>query len=158
MLKYCVEKWFENRGKLEQVIRQDENLNKCDYKYLLQLVIENILNFGADDNYQFDETKITMVDDGDYSGTQLFLIPRKTYEPGAGDYLLTYVEYGSCAICDMLEKVQCHLDKEVSDSQLADFMLICKDFICNMIKPYNVGWREDEIFDEHTDRWENSRM
>lgn len=151
MLKYCVDKWFENCGKLETAIRQDENIKACDYRYLLQLVVINILNSGANEKNQFDETKITIADNGEYSGTQLFLIPRKTYTPGASDYLLTYVEYGSCTVCDTLEKVQYSLysqNGEVTDAQLADFMLVCKDFICNMIKPYNSGWREDEIFSE----------
>lgn len=156
VLKYCVNKWFENREKLEYAIRQDENIKACDYRYLLQLVVVNILNFGANEENQFDETKITIADNGEYSGTQLFLIPRKTYTLRASDYLLTYVEYGSCTICDALEKVQYSLysqDGAVTDAQLADFMLICKDFICNMIKPYNFGWREDEIFSEQKEAW-----
>lgn len=28
-----------------------------------------------------------------------------------------------------------------------DFMNICKDLICNAIKPYNYGWRHDDRFD-----------
>ena len=33
-----------------------------------------------------------------------------------------------------------HLQKD----QLDGFMDICRELICNAIKPYNFGWREDE--------------
>lgn len=44
MLKYCLRKWDENKKKLEDSIRNDSNLNDCDYKYLVQKVVDIILN------------------------------------------------------------------------------------------------------------------
>jgi hypothetical protein len=26
-------------------------------------------------------------------------------------------------------------------------MSLCKDLVCNTVKPYNSGWRNEEIFD-----------
>ena len=64
VLKYCVDKWFENCKKLENAIRQDENVKECDYGYLLQLVVRHILNPGANNANQFDGDKITVVGNG----------------------------------------------------------------------------------------------
>ena len=38
-------------------------------------------------------------------------------------------------------------DGKLTEQQVKDFMNICKDLICNAIKPYNYGWRHDDRFD-----------
>ncbi|MBR5004605.1 MAG: hypothetical protein IKY14_04010 [Erysipelotrichaceae bacterium] len=150
MIKYCVKKWDKNKDKLKKVLEKDTTLNVCDYNYLLKLVVENILN---DENsgysYTWDSNRITIIDNGDYQGTLLFLIPNKTYQPCEYDYLMTYVGYGSCSGCDTLQAIQSwHGDKEPpTKEQLKDFMLLCKDMVCNMIKPYNEGWRNNTDFE-----------
>ena len=108
MLKYCRDKWYENKDKLEEAIRNSDDLNFCNYKTLVEMIVEYILNPSSDDNSidEFDEDEITVIDNGDYQGTQLFMIPRKTYQPSAGDYLLTYTYYGSCSGCDTLQGMQ----------------------------------------------------
>lgn len=151
MLKYSVDKWFENSEKLREVICTDEKLKDCDYLYLVKLVVEHILNAGEKEGQQFDSEKITVVDDGHYQGTLLFFIPKKTYQPSAGEYLLTYIEYGSCPVCDALEYASHELCSRVQNDEKAKktadaFMAICKDLVCNLTKPYNNGWHEDERF------------
>lgn len=150
MLKYCRDKWYENKDKLEEAIRNSDDLNFCSYKTLVKMIVEYILNPSSDDNPidEFNEDEITVIDNGDYQGTQLFMIPRKTYQPSAGDYLLTYTYYGSCSGCDTLQGIQDWSDEKLTDQQVKDFMILCKDLVCNIIKPFNDGWREDEKFTE----------
>lgn len=148
MIKYCIEKWNKNKKKLEDVLREDTTLNSCDYDYLVKLVVENILNDetnGYEDTW--DSKKITTIDNGDYQGTLLFLIPNATYQPSEYDYLMTYVGYGSCSVCDTLQGIQSWDDVKPTEQQLKDFMALCKDLVCNMIKPYNAGWRNEEEFE-----------
>jgi hypothetical protein len=60
---------------------------------------------------------------------------------------MTYIGYGSCSGCDALQNAQDWTDNELlTDQQVKDFMSICKDIICNAVKPYNHGWREDDNF------------
>ena len=59
---------------------------------------------------------------------------------------MTFVEYGSCSACDTLQEIQCFLDTRSRNESIDDLMNLCKDLICNMIKPYNTGWRYDEKF------------
>ena len=153
MLKYCLDKWNKNKGLLEEKLRKDSTLNSCDYSHLVCLVVEFILNPRDDyewDDMEWDDKNITVVDNGDYQGTQLFLIPLKTYQPSEYDYLMTYVGYGSCYVCDALLSIQDWDDEPATETQIKDFMTLCKDLVTNMVKPYNSGWRFKEGFTEVT--------
>lgn len=151
MLKFCRDAWYENKDKLEAAIMTDTRLNDCEYSYLVELIVEHILNPSIETSWkQFDTDAITVIDNGDYQGTILFVIPRRTYQPSEYDYLLTYVNYGSCSGCDTLLSIQDygHIDKFPTESQVADYMTLCKDLVCNIVKPYNCGWRYEDEFAE----------
>lgn len=146
MLKYCLRKWDENKKKLEEELLKDPDLNTCEYKHIVEKVVEIILN--TNEKELWNSAAITEIDDGNYQGTLLFLIPRKTYQPFEYEYLMTYVGYGSCSGCDTLQAIQEFGKGLISEDQLKDFMTLCKDIITNMVKPYNSGWRNAEEFTE----------
>ena len=152
MIKYCIKKWNKNKDKLYNELKDDPNLNGCEYEYLVRLVVKHILNGDIDESSeyeQWDDTRITIVDNGDYQGTLLFIIPQKTYQPQEFEYLITYVNYGSCSGCDTLQSIQLFSGDKPTDSQLKDYMTLCKDLVCNMVKPFKCGWRNAEgEFDE----------
>lgn len=148
MIKYCKDKWNENRDRLERALRSDTSLKDCDYKHLLDLVVKNILNQGENTIEEWDAEGITVADNGSYCGTLMFLIPKDTYEPLEYEYLLTYVNYGSCSGCDALQGTQCCItDETPTDIDIKRFMMLCKDLVTNMIKPYNNGWRQKDIYE-----------
>ena len=64
MLKYCRDKWEENKDKLEKALREADNLNGCDYKELVVMVVEYILNPSEDDYDAYDSKNITVIDNG----------------------------------------------------------------------------------------------
>ena len=154
MIKYCIEKWDKNKDLLKSALdnnkllnhvlnkNDDDPLEYLEYKDLVKLTVMFILN----DENEWDENKIKEIDDGDYQGTLLYLIPEDTYQPNSSEYLMTFVEYGSCSACDTLQTIQCYLDIRNRDKSIDDLMNLCKDLICNMIKPYNTGWKYDEKF------------
>lgn len=121
----------------------DTSLNECDYAYLVKLVTKYILGS------KWDCDNITQVDNGDYQGTLLFLIPMDTYQPSEYEYLMTYVGYGSCSGCDTLMAIQEWPDEPTppTSDQLDDYMSLCKDIVMNMICPYNTGWRSSPDFE-----------
>ena len=155
MIKYCIEKWDKNKDLLRSALdnnkllnhvlnkNDDDPLEYLEYKDLVKLTVMFILN----DENEWDANKIKEIDDGDYQGTLLYLIPEDTYQPDSSEYLMTFVDYGSCSGCDTLQAIQCFLDTKSRDKSIDDLMNLCKDLICNMIKPYNTGWRHDEKFD-----------
>lgn len=157
MLKYCLDKWNDNKDKLEFQLRADKKIYECDYKYLVKMVVDVILNEGKGEydyvsDYRWDSAKITEIDNGDYQGTLLFLIPMDTYQPSEYEYLMTYVGYGSCSGCDTLQHIQSIYwfgddDEKLKEKALKEYMALCKDIITNIIKPYNCGWRQDDRFE-----------
>ena len=149
MIKYCLGKWNRNSKRLEEVLAADTKLNNCNYKYLVELVVRHILNDDdPDDDYEWDADSITEIDDGDYQGTLLYLIPMDRYQPSENEYLMTYVWYGSCSGCDTLQSIQDWTEDCVPDTkQLRSFMMLCKDLVDHMIRPYNNGWRSSPVFE-----------
>lgn len=149
MLKYCLEKWNKNKHKLEADLRNSPNLSEYSYRDLLQFIVADILNDDDEYDLKWDYENITEIDNGNYQGTLLFLIPEETYQPNEYEYLMTYVGYGSCSGCDTLEHIRMGFwyENEVGDETISEYMALCKDMITNMIKPYNCGWREDDRFE-----------
>ena len=153
MLKYCAEKWDKNKTLLMNALQSEEIYNElhvCIYADLVQLVVKYILNDGKEEEYdtgEWDENNITEVDNGDYQGTLLYLIPAKTYQPCANEYLITFVDYGSCAGCDTLIGIQtsipyhgyCESDEQfaiLKRKTIEDFMTLCLHLVQHMKKPY----------------------
>lgn len=143
MLKILVEKWDKNKKVLEDYLRK--NFPPEDYDDLVKATFDCIYNTNEDE--ELGTNNITKIDDGDYQGTLLYVIPFKTYQPSEYDYLMTYIGYGSCSVCDPLESIV--FDKKVPTEQdIKDLMGLCKDIVQNTIKPYNTGWRQDEKFEQ----------
>ena len=149
MLKILIEKWDKNKEKLREFLQQGETGIE-DYAGLVAATFEIIYN--TDEiGIPLDVKKITTIDDGDYQGTQLFLIPFNKYQPEEYDYLMTYVGYGSCSGCDTFEAIGYYGNGKPDESQVNYLMILCKDILQNTIKPYNTGWREDE-------KWKHSEI
>ena len=156
MIRYCLKKWDKNRKRLEEAIRKDETINECDYDYLMKLVVDYILNDEETEvgDSRWDSSKITCINDGEWQGTLLFLIPALSYQPAEYEYLMTYADYGSCELCDTLKGIRLEmLEKNEwisgppTEQQVRDYMTLCKDLVSNMIKPYNKGWRGGDEFE-----------
>ena len=97
----------------------------------------------------WDENNIISIDNGGYQGTLLFMIPRNTYQPNEGDYLLTYVSYGSCSGCDTLMSIRRIMDDENKrETVIKDFMTLSLHLIENMIKPFESWWEDEDIYDD----------
>lgn len=161
MIKYCLQKWDKNKDKLEAAIREDSVIisEEVDYAYLVKLVVKYILNDGEEVTEEkwdkWSSEKIHTIDDGEWQGTQLFIIPKATYQPAEQEYLMTFVGYGSCAGCDTLEYIVYGYEEDVytntrkhpTEQQVKDYMTLCRDLVSHMIVPYNFGWRHEEKFD-----------
>lgn len=133
MLKYCVEKWNENERYLREALEQFDFCNEqMDYKVLMSLVITHILE------NKWDSENFTMIDDGDYQGTLLFVIPEKIYQPCENHYLMTYVSYGSCSYCDTMQNILYE-----SNTKVEDLMTLALHMIQCMIHPFTSSWDED---------------
>ena len=148
MIKILIERWDENKELLKELLPTIKNLNKWKYRHLVRFVFDIIYNNTEDDKaYALDTSRITEIDDGEEKGTMVYLIPFETPTPSERDYLMTFIGYGSCPSCDVLEQAR---EEDDEEQQRNLYMNICKDIVANAIKPYNHGWRYDERFDDIT--------
>ena len=64
-----------------------------------------------------------MIDDGDYQGTQIFVIHLDKYQPDESDYVVTNTYYGSCSGCDTLQAIsEYDYDEKPDENQIKDYM------------------------------------
>lgn len=150
MLKVMKKAWGQNwkklRDRIIDIVKTDR-LHDIEYKDLLVITLETIYNnYDSINQYleKADLDNITEIDDGDYQGTLVYLIPFDRYQPDAKEYLMTYVEYGSCSYCDTMQNI-----KYDSSTKVDDLMTLCRDMIVRLIRPYNNNgeWAAAE-FDE----------
>jgi hypothetical protein len=142
--------WDENRDVLYNAIRSHDV--GFQYYDLVKLAIDCILNHSTEDyedcgySHKWDTENITVIDNGDYQGTLLFMIPAKCYQPSECEYLLTFAGYGSCGGCDALLSIV-EFAYEMTDEIARDLLTLCKHLIENIVKPYNYGWRMENEYE-----------
>ena len=148
MNRYCVEKWQNNKHLLEKALNEHPDLENICYADLMNLCVEHILNVGVNEHSSnLYRKEVVVADPCDFSGELFFVI---VPEYGFGDFLVSYTDYGSCTVCDALQRISYEFAEEKTmtrEEAVKDFMLICKDMVCNIVKPYNEGWRHDARFD-----------
>ena len=153
MIKYALKKWDKNKDVLRNAIQQTEKDKRSVWNYndIVKLVCRYIFNENTTDkDPKINIGGITMIDNGCYQGTLLFMMPFDTYQPAEYEYLMTYVGYGSCSGCDTLQRIQLdelYYNVNSTDDLIDSYMALCKDLVSNTIRPYNIGWRNDMIFE-----------
>ena len=105
MIQEIIQKWETNKSKLEQKFKTHKAHSGLSYETIVKYIFEIVINDSDDDYGNYDVSKMTVIDDGSYQGTQIFIIPKSTYQPSVEDYLLTHTYYGSCSGCDTLEAI-----------------------------------------------------
>ena len=99
MIKEFVLAWDANKDKLSEYIASHKQEEYNSYMDIVKMLFEQVINpyMTAHDDATFDIDKVHEIDDGDYQGTLLYMIPTATYQPSHWDYVATYVYYGSCS-------------------------------------------------------------
>lgn len=134
MEKHFMNLWEKNKNKLEDYFKTHDQREYSEYKNIVEKIIELVIN---DEEFEYYETynikRMTVIDDGDYQGTEIFMIPRDAYQPDAEDYIFTHNYYGSCCGCDTLQAINCYeLDEKPSERQLKDYMLLSLNLVENL--------------------------
>lgn len=128
MIQEIIKQWEEKKHKLESYFRTTKQSEYCNsYKQILEKIFELVI-----DGYSAD--KITEIDNGDYQGTLIFLIPFDTYQPDFEDYLITNTYYGSCSGCDTLQGISSYDSNIPNEEQIKDYMMLSLHLIQRLQK------------------------
>lgn len=131
MIKEIIERWEKNKHKLEIYFKETSQSEYSVYEKIVKKLFELVIN-DAKTSYNTDQ--ITLIDDGDYQGTLIFIIPKNTYQPSVDDYLMTSVSYGSCSGCDTLQAINNYSSECPDEEQVKDYMSLALHLIQNMKK------------------------
>ena len=132
MITEIIQKWEENKSKLEEYFRTTKQDAYSDYKTIVEKIFELVINTSIDHYENFDIKGMTVIDDGDYQGTQIFIIHKDTYQPSVEDYVVTDTYYGSCSGCDTLQAISGYDDDKPSESQIKEYMTLALHLVQKM--------------------------
>ena len=83
---------------LEQFSKEEPE----SYEDIFKQTIKMMFSDSDYDSETPDFERITVIDDGDYQGTLVFVVAAQGYQPN--DYWATRVFYGSCSECDTFQR------------------------------------------------------
>lgn len=139
MLKIIAEKWAARQSLLRARLARI-NIDDLTYLDLVKATFSTIYNDEEDYlSLNIDVEQITEIDNGNYQGTLLYILPFSKCQPSETDYFITYVDYGSCSCCDTLQSIQSLGDwgqETPNEEQIKDLVKLCGDILANTIQPY----------------------
>lgn len=124
MIKEIVSQWNENKGKLEERFRSE---HPESYTAIVKAIFELVVS-------GYSVPDMTVIDNGEYQGTQIFLIPEETYQPSVDNYLVTHTYYGSCSGCDTLEGIRSYDKEKPTETQVKDYMTLALHLVQRLKK------------------------
>ena len=141
MIKQFIKAWDANKDKLKEYISTHPIEDSSTYEQLLTSLFKYVINpyFAQEaDMNEYNLDKIHRIDDGDYQGTLVFLIPENVYQPMLIHYVMTGVEYGSCSYCDVLQGIiyGSELEDKPSDGRTNSLMKLCLHMLQRCKIPY----------------------
>lgn len=126
MIKEFITKWNQNKDKLEEWMRIQ---HPDDYGEIVRKIFELVINNSSE---SYDTSKMITIDDGDYQGTQIFIIPLDTYQPSVDEYIYTHTYYGSCSGCDTLSSISDYSDDQPRKGEVDDYMKLALHLLQKM--------------------------
>lgn len=153
MINIFVEAWDENKSNLKDYFRSHKMEEYDEYKTLVKLLFEKVINpYLSKDicnkspfNDSFRTDLITEIDDGDYQGDKIYLIPQNRYQPSPYQYVFTYNSYGSCSGCDtLLSIIGYNTDKYPDELKVEELMILCLHLLqrCRYLIDKEEYWNE----------------
>lgn len=135
MIQEFVNAWENRKTDLENYFRKTPQGQYDSYETIVKLIFQFVINAEIAEKCgmtAYDINRLHVIDDGDYQGTQLFIIPKDTYQPCPDDYIITTVSYGSCSGCDTLLSISLYEEGIPSEQQVKDYMTLCLHLLQRM--------------------------
>ena len=141
MLKHIIAQWEVNKHKLQEYFQTTNQKEYDSYRKILCKTIELATPIANEDyGYLYDIKEIKEIYDKNYQGTKIFIILIDMYQPGIEDYIITYIQYGSCSAYDTLYSIQCgNYDELPTDEQVKKYMTLALHLIQKMKPLYDLN-------------------
>ena len=147
MINEFVKAWDKNKDLLLENFKQK---NPSSYQDIVEKLVTIVINPYLKDEcsieYPMDNgldiENMTVIDNGDYQGTTIYIIPYDTYQPSVSDYVMTNNYYGSCSGCDTFQSIELW-DDEATQEEIDN---AAKDFhglALNLLQRFKVLGQDD---------------
>lgn len=119
MIKKFVKAWDKYNNLLLKFFQKE---NPTSYEDILEKLVEIVINPYLKELKEYPENRgldiknMTIINNGDYQGTLIFIIPYDTYQPDTSAYVFTSVNYGSCSCCDTFQSIEVLSDDKKSEA------------------------------------------
>lgn len=131
MEKSIISLWDKHKKDLENYFKNTEQSEYSDYEKIVKAIFREVINKGET---VYNLGSLTVIDDGAYQGTTIFIIPEKTYQPGIENYLMTHTYYGSCSGCDTLQGINAYDSGLPTELQVKEYMTLALHLV-QKLKP-----------------------
>ncbi len=118
MIKEFVKEW---EAKKDTLRAKYSLAHPEDYKQIVTDVI-GLFDDGSEYHGTPNKNAIHEIDDGQYQGTLVYVIPERAYQPDR--YWYVRVSYGSCSGCDTLESIRMYEEGVPSKEQVDQYMTL----------------------------------
>ena len=127
MIMDFIKAWDSRKHLLQEYFESHEQSEYDEYSKLVALLFKVVINPDRNEKgeSEFDTDLMTVVNNGDYQGSLLFIIPTDTYQPAPYEYVITTVNYGSCSECDTLLGIIGEGTGLPSREQVKEYMTVC---------------------------------
>ena len=135
--------WSANKDRLKQYLMENLENDFGSYQSLVKVLFDQVINPYLKKEYLgecfniYNTDRIHEINDSEYEGCLLYVIPLNNYFPSCDDYVLTYVEYGSCPICDTLQGIWELSDHYPPEKTVRDLMTLCLHLLQHCVKPFD---------------------
>ena len=133
MITKVILQWEENKHKLEEYFKTTPQNEYSKYEIIVKKIFELCIT-QATDYTDWDINRMTVIDDGDFEGTQIFIIPTDTYIPTLEDYIMTDTYYGSCSGCDTLLSIKEYSNDLPTEKQVKEYMTVALHLVQKLRK------------------------
>lgn len=124
MIKEFIDKWEKNKQNVEYYFKTTRQGQYSSYEDIVKLLFDEVINIDEDEENKFDTENILVIDDGDYQGTQIFILHKNCYQPNVRDYVYTNTYYGSCSGCDTLLGISDYENGIPNEEQVQEYMTL----------------------------------
>lgn len=143
MIELFVMAWDAYKNNLSEYIASHRQEEYNSYEKIVKMLFEQVINpyMKIHHSNLFELEMLHEIDDGDHSGTLLYIIPQqgRLNEPEPWEYVITYVYYGSCSGCDALMHISNYDDDLPDAEQVEEYTKLCLDILQHCKYPFRYG-------------------
>lgn len=126
MIQEFVDRFMEKKPELEATFAEKHPDSYID---IVRSVLRAVRGGGY---HEPDSENIHEIDDGDYQGTLLFVIPESEYQPS--NYWYVKVSYGSCSGCDTLQAIRSYSYDKPTSEEVGEYMTLALHVVQSLKK------------------------